>query len=167
MASVPKTVLITGCSEGGIGAAIASCYQQRGYHVFATARSLSKMAGLSSLPNVTCLELDVTSQSSIDNAVATVRETAGGHLDGLVNNAGAAIMGPAIDTDMLRARRLFDVNYWDMVAMTKAFAEMLIAAQGAVVNIGSISGVLNAPFTSMPKTPLPPPLPLPHPHPHT
>lgn len=58
---------------------------------------------------------------------------------------------------MHHARQLFDVIYWGMVAMTKAFTEMLIAAQGAVVNIGSISGGLNTPFSSMQRNP----------HPHT
>jgi NAD(P)-dependent dehydrogenase (short-subunit alcohol dehydrogenase family) len=35
----PKTILITGCSAHGIGAALALSLAKRGYHIFATARS--------------------------------------------------------------------------------------------------------------------------------
>jgi 1-acylglycerone phosphate reductase len=56
---MPKqSVLITGCSEGGIGYALAREFQSRGLHVFATARDPAKMAGLENLPDVTLLALD-------------------------------------------------------------------------------------------------------------
>ena len=49
MANSKRTVLITGCSEGGMGAALAVAFHKAGLHVYATARELSKMAGLASL----------------------------------------------------------------------------------------------------------------------
>jgi 1-acylglycerone phosphate reductase len=69
---VKNSVLITGCSQGGIGFSLAESFQKRGLHVFATARSISKMAHLADLPNVTLLTLDVTSSSSIAEAVHAV-----------------------------------------------------------------------------------------------
>ena len=39
-----KNVLITGCSAGGIGAALVEAFQKRDYHVFAMARNPSKMS---------------------------------------------------------------------------------------------------------------------------
>ena len=54
----PKTVLITGCSAGGIGSALAEVFQKRGIHNFATARDLSKMSHLQTLSHVTLLKLD-------------------------------------------------------------------------------------------------------------
>ncbi|ROV94220.1 hypothetical protein VSDG_05685 [Cytospora chrysosperma] len=55
-----KSILITGCSAEGIGAAMALVLARRGHHVFATARDTTKVPdALSSLANVTVLPLDV------------------------------------------------------------------------------------------------------------
>ncbi|KAL4863202.1 hypothetical protein BDV12DRAFT_206731 [Aspergillus spectabilis] len=51
------TVLITRCSEEGIGSALAQAFNDRGFHVFATARSLSKMTHLEQVPHIALLEL--------------------------------------------------------------------------------------------------------------
>ncbi len=85
-----KTVLVTGCSSGGVGAAFASSFAAAGdsqtYHVYATARSPSKIpASLHSAPNVTVLALDVTSSDSIKAAVEAVRRETGERLDVLIN----------------------------------------------------------------------------------
>jgi 1-acylglycerone phosphate reductase len=82
-----KSVLITGCSKGGIGDALAQEFYSKGLLVFATARDLSKVEHLKSL-GLTTLKLDVTSAESIKNAVAEVEAVTGGKLDFLVNNAG-------------------------------------------------------------------------------
>ncbi|KAL3485388.1 hypothetical protein BJX62DRAFT_247559 [Aspergillus germanicus] len=144
------TVLITGCSEGGIGSALATEFHDRGFHVFATARSASKMAHLSSLPNTTVIELDVESQSSIEDALKiVVASTAGtGRLDYLVNNAGLNVNYPALDTDLAYAKKVFDVNFWGMVHMTQTFMPLLIESKGTVVNNASLAGVLNVPWGS-------------------
>ncbi|KAJ5091770.1 hypothetical protein NUU61_006640 [Penicillium alfredii] len=138
-----KTVLITGCSAGGAGSALVEAFHERGLHVFATARSLSKMAHLEKLPNVTLLELDVVSPSSISAAIETVTAKTGGKLDYLVNNSGQACVRPALDTDLERARKLFDVNFWGTVNVIHAFAPLIIASKGMIVNICSIAAVLH------------------------
>ena len=125
-----KTVLITGCSEGGIGHALAVEYQKRGHTVFATARSPSKMGKLGSLPNVHAVALDVTSPSSIAEAAKEVE--AKGGLDILINNAGAIYHMPILDIDLARARQLFEVNVWGVVAVTQAFAGLLVKSKGIV-----------------------------------
>jgi 1-acylglycerone phosphate reductase len=83
----PKTVLITGCSKGGIGDALAQEFHRKGVHVFATARSLSKISHLKDM-GITTFELDVTSPDSIRNAVSFIEKETEGRLDFLVNNAG-------------------------------------------------------------------------------
>ncbi|PQE19322.1 hypothetical protein CJF31_00009412 [Rutstroemia sp. NJR-2017a BVV2] len=143
-----KSVLITGCSAGGSGSALAEVFQKRGLHVFATARTLSKMSHLNDLPNVTLLELDVTSSQSIAAALEAVKTQTDGKLDYLVNNAGQSMVMPALDADIEEAKKLFDVNFWGVIAMTQAFAPLVIAAKGTVVNICSISGYVNAPWMS-------------------
>ncbi|KAK8009348.1 hypothetical protein PG991_011899 [Apiospora marii] len=150
MASSRKSVLITGCSAGGIGAGLAEAFAQKGYHVFATLRTPSKLpAQLANAPHVTVLTLDVLSTESIAAAVASVRGATGGRLDVLVNNSGQNFVMPALDTDIDAARRLFDVNFFAPLAVLQAFAPLLVKARGCVVNQSSAAGLMSMPFMSM------------------
>lgn len=83
-----KSVLITGCSKGGIGDALAQEFYNKGLGVFATARDLTKIEHLKVM-GLEVLQLDVTSQESIRQAVEEVQKATGGKLDFLVNNAGS------------------------------------------------------------------------------
>jgi 1-acylglycerone phosphate reductase len=149
-----KSVLITGCSAGGIGHALAITFQSHGYTVFATARSLKKMADLASLPNVHLLPLDVTDPASIAAVAKSIDDQTGGKLDILVNNAGQRYIMPALDLDIDTAKDLFEVNYWGPIRMVQAFSDMLIKAKGCVVNVGSGAGIVNLPFQSKQCAPL-------------
>jgi 1-acylglycerone phosphate reductase len=84
---IQKTVLITGCSAGGIGDALARAFHKRGIRVFATARNLAKVQQLRAL-GMDIIQLDVVNDESIKQAVEKVREATGGTLDFLVNNSG-------------------------------------------------------------------------------
>ncbi|KAI1481810.1 NAD(P)-binding protein [Daldinia eschscholtzii] len=140
MALSRRSVLITGCSAGGIGAALARVFQEKGYHVFATARNPSKLPpNLSDAANVTSLTLDVLSSESITAAVESVNRETGGKLDILINNSGAGMCLPALDTPIEDGKRLFDLNFWAPFAMLQAFAPLLIKAKGCVVNNSSAS----------------------------
>ena len=143
-----KSVLITGCSEGGIGHALAKSFQKHGFHVFATARTPAKMSALENIAGITLLPLDVTSTPSIAYAVSEVQAQTGGLLHCLVNNAGYLYVMPALDTDLDEAKRMFDVNLWGTMAMIKTFAPLLIQAHGSVVNISSVLGSISMPYTS-------------------
>ncbi|KIW32234.1 uncharacterized protein PV07_03794 [Cladophialophora immunda] len=143
MASGLKSVLITGCSSGGIGDGLAQAFHESGYHVFATARTPSKISpSLAKAPNVTVLTLDVLSSESIAAAVESVTRVTGGKLDVLVNNSGLLMVMPALDTSIEEGKRLFDTNYWAVLAMIQAFAPLLIKAKGYIVNNTSVSGVV-------------------------
>ena len=79
MASLRKSVLITGCSAGSIGAGLAEAFQKKGYHAFATVRNSAKAPlNLSRAPHVTILILDVLSAESIATAVDSVTNETGG-----------------------------------------------------------------------------------------
>ena len=82
-----KTVLITGCSKGGIGDALAREFHRKGHRVFASARNLSKVQHLDDL-GIETLLLDVTDEASIKEAVKKVTEYTNGSLDFLINNSG-------------------------------------------------------------------------------
>ena len=142
----PKTVLITGCSAGGIGSALAEVFQKRGIHVFATARDLSKMSHLQTLSHVTLLKLDPTSGPSVQAAVEDVKRQTGGTLDFLVNNAGQTIIMPTLDFDIDTAKSMYEINVWGMVRVTQAFAPLVITAKGTIINISSIAPCVHTPW---------------------
>lgn len=144
------TALITGCSQGGIGDALAREFANRGHHVFAAVRNPSKAEHFSSMDDIDVVTLDVTSSDSIDALVADLRDRMPeGKLDILVNNAGFGATGPLIETDLGTAKRLYDVNVLGVLAVTQAFAPMVIAAQGKVINISSVCGMLAMPWSGI------------------
>jgi 1-acylglycerone phosphate reductase len=85
-----KTVLITGCSEGGIGHNLALEWNSKGHRVFATARKVESMTGLQEM-GIECLAMDVTDTESLKSVKEQIEEKTGGTLDILVNNAGQGI----------------------------------------------------------------------------
>lgn len=93
------------------------------------------------------LSLDVTSSESITAAVQSVRTlTTYDRLDYLVNNSGLGYHTPLLDTNMDDARRVFDTNFWSVLAMIQAFASLLIVAKGTIVNNASIAAVTPVPY---------------------
>jgi NAD(P)-dependent dehydrogenase (short-subunit alcohol dehydrogenase family) len=136
-----KTVFITGCSDGGIGSALAKRFAERGFNVIASARSMSKMTALETLSNVTLLELDVCSTKSVAAALQAVSVHTGGKLDYLVNNAGVGYRSAALEVDEQMAKALFDVNFWSAVNMCRTFAPLVIEGKGTIVNVSSLSGI--------------------------
>ncbi|KAK4107202.1 NAD(P)-binding protein [Canariomyces notabilis] len=141
-----KTVLVTGCSAGGIGAALALALAKHGHNVYATARNTAKIpTELSGLPNVTTLQLDVSSSASVSGAAQAVSEKGKG-LDVLVNNAGFGLTMPLLDVDVAQAQQLYDTNVWGALRTIQAFSGLLIASKGRVVNISSVGAVVNTPW---------------------
>src|ERR1700712_4043024 len=120
MSTSKQTVLITGCSDGGLGAALAIAFHEAGLHVYATARNPSKLEEVKS-HGIETLTLDVLSDSSIAACVAKLSQ-----LDILVNNAGAAYSMPVTDLAIAEAKKLFDLNVWSYIAVTQAFLPLLL-----------------------------------------
>ncbi|KAL4771914.1 hypothetical protein BDW60DRAFT_188670 [Aspergillus nidulans var. acristatus] len=156
--SKSKTILITGCSANGVGSALALALAKHpdNHHVFATARSIHKIPkDLSSLPNVTVLQLNVTSPESVADAVEAVKahsadsdddDTAGAGLDVLVNNAGVGYTMPLLDAQIDKAKEVYETNVWGVLRMVQGFADLLIAREGRVVNLSSVGAVVNTPW---------------------
>ncbi|KAF1848064.1 NAD(P)-binding protein [Cucurbitaria berberidis CBS 394.84] len=145
-----KSVLITGYSEGSIGAALAHAFHAHGYIVFATARRISNIpARLQDLSRIHALELNVTDQTSINRAVTDItRHVDGKGLDVLVNSAGTMLSGLKlvhVDIDQV-GKQCFEVNVWGPLRMMQAFSALLVKASekdngnATVVNLGSIIG---------------------------
>jgi NAD(P)-dependent dehydrogenase (short-subunit alcohol dehydrogenase family) len=137
--TVSKAVLVTGASSG-IGRKITEHLAADGYFVYATARKEEDLKALGAIKNVQPLRLDVTQPADIAAAVAAV--TKGGRgLYGLVNNAGVATLGTITDMRMEEFDLTMKVNAYGPVMMVRAFAPLIIAAKGRIVNISSPSGI--------------------------
>jgi NAD(P)-dependent dehydrogenase (short-subunit alcohol dehydrogenase family) len=53
---------------------------------------------------------------------------------------------PLLDADLKESRRVFDVNYFGVLAVTQAFAPLLIQSKGRVVNISSVAQFVPVPW---------------------
>ncbi|KAJ5108873.1 short-chain dehydrogenases/reductase [Penicillium angulare] len=134
-----KTVLVTGCSAGGLGEAMAKVYHEKGFRVFAAVRNTAKVGYLSEIKGIEIVKLDVTSVESIRECATTIGKNTGGSLDILVNNAGLSTVFPLLDTSIEEAKKVFDTNVWALVAMAQAFAPLLIKSKGTICNVSSVS----------------------------
>ncbi|KAI0836402.1 NAD(P)-binding protein [Hypoxylon sp. FL0890] len=140
------SVLITGCSDGGAGSAMAMVFQSEGYRVFAASRSLKTMSKVADLPNVKLLQLDITKMAEIRAAADAVSQETDGSLTYLINCAARNHFMPLLDEYIEAAKDLYDTNVWGPLAVTQTFAPLLIKAKGTVVFITSLSGYLNVPY---------------------
>ncbi|MFD2935100.1 SDR family oxidoreductase [Spirosoma flavum] len=139
-----KNVLVTGATSG-IGLTIANKLHQSGVNVFGTSRFPEKYQHQFAFE---LLELDITSQESIQHCVATLSAKSV-VLDALINNAGITINGSAEETSSALAYKQMDTNFWGAVNMTKAILPLMRAQQkGHIITIGSLAGLIGTPFQS-------------------
>ncbi|CAI6095952.1 unnamed protein product [Clonostachys chloroleuca] len=143
VSSMKRSILITGCSKGGAGNALALEFLARDFRVFATARSLTSMTNLESA-GVEILHLDVTSLDSIKGLKDEINKRTGGKLDILFNNAGTMYEAPSVEADAARVRQMFDTNVFGLFDVVQVFTPLLIAAVDGsrpaptIVNVASI-----------------------------
>ncbi|KAI1805199.1 putative estradiol 17 beta-dehydrogenase [Daldinia bambusicola] len=137
-----KTILITGCSDGGMGSALASAFYEAGWRVFASARNLSKLKNAQAA-GIETIQLDVLSDQSVADTVTKIKELTGGTLDALLNNAGAGYSLPLMDLDIKKAHELFELNVFSLIRVTRAFVPLLIKSHGMVVNNTSLASQLS------------------------
>jgi NAD(P)-dependent dehydrogenase (short-subunit alcohol dehydrogenase family) len=136
-----KAILVTGASTG-IGRKITERLAAHGYLVYAGARKDADLQALGAISNVRAVRLDVTRPEDIVAAVEFVTKEGRG-LYGLVNNAGIYTEAPVIDTSPEEFDLVMKVNVYGPYRVARAFAPMIKASHGRIVNIGSISGILN------------------------
>ena len=128
--------LITGANKG-IGYETARQLLELGHEVYIGARDAERGEKAAAELGARFVQLDVTDDVSVSNALATI-DAAEGRLDVLVNNAGVlaaeAVDGPA-------ALRAFDVNAVGMIRVTEAALPLLRkSANPTVVTISSSMG---------------------------
>jgi 1-acylglycerone phosphate reductase len=147
MKSNKKTILITGCSDGGLGSALALQLHKSGWRVFASARNLTKLSETDAA-GIESIQLDVNSLESVTAAVAKVSELTGGTLDALLNNAGAGHSMPVLDLDLVHVREMFELNVFSLITVTRESLPLLLKSShgGMVINNTSIVSMMPLPF---------------------
>ena len=138
-----RAVLISGCSTG-IGRAAAARFAEKGWPVYATARRPDTVADLAEV-GAKILQLDVTDESSMQQAVAAV-EAEHGAVGVLVNNAGYGLEGPFELIPMEDVRRQFETNVFGLIRLSQLVLPKMRAARwGRIINISSMGGRLTFP----------------------
>jgi NAD(P)-dependent dehydrogenase (short-subunit alcohol dehydrogenase family) len=146
-----QVVLITGSSTG-FGRLIAETVARHGHTVFATMRDsggrnatnaseIRALAKRESLP-LHVLELDVTNEDSVEQAVHTCLEQAG-RIDVAINNAGYALIGLAEAVTTEQAQQIMDTNFFGSVRVNRTVLPwMRRQRSGLLLHISSGAGRL-------------------------
>ena len=142
MTSSKPVALVTGASSG-IGKSAATALVDAGFEVVGTSRN---SAGVAPLDGVRFFDLDITSDESVRSVVGHAIERFG-RIDVLVNNAGTGAAGAAEESSVAQDQRVFDINFFGLVRMTKAvLPHMRDAGTGRIINISSVLGLVPAPY---------------------
>jgi NAD(P)-dependent dehydrogenase (short-subunit alcohol dehydrogenase family) len=149
-----RTVLITGTSSG-FGLATSVELAKRGWGVVATMRDLGKRDALDRAlqsagvgDRVSVEQLDVVDSGSIDAAVARL-DLPNRPLDAVVHNAGVAVGGAFEDLDDAHIRRVMEVNYFGVLALTRRLLPAFRSQRhGRIVIISSESAFAGQPANS-------------------
>ncbi|MBS1844082.1 MAG: SDR family oxidoreductase, partial [Actinobacteria bacterium] len=142
-----KTALVTGASSG-IGRATVRRLDAAGWKVFAGVRKEEDAAALRAegSERLKPLMLDVLDPEAIAAAGERVGAEPGG-LDGLVDNAGAAVAGPLEALPIEDFRRQVELNLTAQLAVTQAMLPAIRTARGRIVLISSMGGRVALPLT--------------------
>lgn len=148
-----KVVLITG-TNSGFGWLTANSVAALGHKVYATMRdtdgkNADKAKALEQIENITVLDLALTDETSIKNAIDTIIAKEG-TIDILVNNAGISMFGVAESSTPEDLQRMIDVNViapWRLMKLVLPF--MRKQSEGLIINVSSGWGRFSAPFFAM------------------
>ena len=147
-----RTAVVTG-GANGIGRAIAVSLAKRGCHLALADIDEDGMAGTAELTQpsgvrVSRHRLDVADRVAVAEFPGLVAAEHSG-VDVLVNNAGVAVGGTFEQVSDEDFEWLFEINFWGVVRMTRAFMPLLHASDDArIVNLSSIYGVIAPPEQS-------------------
>lgn len=144
-----QVLLLTGTSTG-IGRATAVEAARAGFTVVATMRDTARAGALQAAADAANVhldiqQLDVTAPDSIERCIAGVRERYG-RLDALVNNAGAGHVGTLEAEPLDEVRTVMEVNFFGVLAVTRAALPLLRETAGRLVVVSSVGGIIGQPF---------------------
>ena len=137
MTTKPKTIIVTGASQG-IGAAVATLFLDRGYNVVGTSRKISQKNELQSSDRLALVDGDIGQASTAEMIVNTAMKRFGG-IDALVNNAGIFFVKPFTEYTIEDFRALSSTNLDGFIHTTQLAIKQMIKQNrgGSVVSITS------------------------------
>jgi len=147
MADKGKVIWITGASSG-IGEAVAYEYAVRGAVLILSARRADALERVREAciakgappTDVLVLPLDVTDEASRPAKTAEAKAFRG-RIDMLFNNAGISQRSLCVDTDMATYRKLFEVDVFGQIALTKQVLPIMIEQKsGHLAVTASVAG---------------------------
>jgi NAD(P)-dependent dehydrogenase (short-subunit alcohol dehydrogenase family) len=144
-----RTAVVTGAA-GGIGRAVAVSLARRRCHLALADIDEAGMEGTAGLAGgygvrVSRHRLDVADRAAVAGFPERVAAEHAG-VDVLVNNAGVAVGGTFEQVSEADFEWLFEINFWGVVRMTRAFLPLLRASGDArVVNLSSVYGLAAPP----------------------
>ncbi len=144
-----KVVWITGASSG-IGRALAEQYAVKKHTVVISSRKESDLVALKEElekygARIIVAPLDLEKTATL-RAVAekVIAET--GHIDILYNHGGISQRGFAINMPEEVERKIFDIDYFGNIALTKAVLPTMIARGGGKIGVtSSLVGIISTP----------------------
>jgi len=144
-----RTAVVTGASSG-FGRLTAQTLAADGWRVYATMRNVAttNAPAATALKNagISVVELDVTSDASVDAAAKTILAEAGA-VDVLVNNAGTGFFGIEEAFTPAAAEQQFATNVIGPLRVNRAFLpSMRERRSGLVVYVSSVVGRMIVPF---------------------
>lgn len=134
-----KVVLVTGASSG-IGEAIASYLNDRGYIVYGASRTAP------STDKYSPIKLDVTDEESIAKAIKEIISQEG-KIDVLINNAGVGSVGVIENTPIDDVKKSFEVNFFGVLRMCQAVLPYMRQQHfGRIINTSTLGSMIGLPF---------------------
>jgi NAD(P)-dependent dehydrogenase (short-subunit alcohol dehydrogenase family) len=133
-----RTVLVTGASSG-LGAHWVLVLAAMGANVVITARREAELGEVAAAtPGTLAVPGDLTSDDHRHALVAAAIDAFGG-IDVLVNNAGTAASGPALETSVDDFRELVDTDLTAVFALTRLVGQHMVdARRGSIINVTSL-----------------------------
>lgn len=144
MGNSDKHVAVIAGGAGGIGQATARRLGKAGMAVAILDRdeALAQQAAaalVSAGIEATATKCDITDEAACRRAIEEVLEKHS-RIDLLIHSAGLTQISPFQDTELEVYRRVMEVNFFGVVALTKAALPHLIASRGQVLALSSIAG---------------------------
>lgn len=130
-----KTAVISG-GNGGLGRALAEQLEAQGWHCVLMDVTT---AGLQATAHRTPIQVDLTDQSALMRAASDII-AARPSIDMVIYNAGVTQVAPFEETTAASHRRIFEVNYFAAVEMTRAFQYPIRESSGVHLAISSVAG---------------------------
>ena len=141
-----RVALVTGASSG-IGEATARKLRALDFTVYAAARRVDRMEGLTDV-GIRPVKVDVTDDASMVQVVDHLLGESG-RIDVLVNNAGYGSYGALEDVPLFEARRQVEVNVFGLARLTQlVLPQMRALGGGHIVNVSSMGGKMYEPLGS-------------------